>query len=105
MLNVLAPAGKSARRAFSALIAAAFPRNDPDAHPGARPLIRSIPNLLKLAAFADDAETDVLLHTSSLGWRATCYFREITIIFLLFISESAAHGSHNLAIFTLPTTE
>lgn len=66
MRNVLAHAGKSGRRVFSAFIATAFAQDDAEA---ARAQWRKVadqirPKLPKLAAFMDDAETDVLAYMS-----------------------------------------
>ena len=66
MRNVLAHAGKSGRRVVSAFIATAFAQDDADA---ARAQWRRVadqlrPKLPKLAAFLDDAETDVLAYMS-----------------------------------------
>ncbi|MET4323860.1 transposase-like protein [Bradyrhizobium sp. RT5a] len=62
MRNALAHAGKSGRRVVSAFIATAFAQDDAEA---ARAQWRRIadqlrPKLPKLAAFLDEAETDVL---------------------------------------------
>jgi transposase-like protein len=66
MRNVLAHAGKSGRRVVSAFIATAFAQDDADA---ARLQWRRVadqlrPQLPKLAAFLDEAETDVLAFMS-----------------------------------------
>jgi putative transposase len=66
MRNALAHAGKSGRRVVSAFIATAFAQDDADA---ARLQWRRVadqlrPQLPKLAAFLDDAETDVLAFMS-----------------------------------------
>jgi transposase-like protein len=66
MRNVLAHAGKSGRRVVSAFIATAFAQEDADA---AKAQWRRVadqlrPKLRKLAAFMDDAETDVLTFMS-----------------------------------------
>lgn len=66
MRNALAHAGKSGRRVVCAFIAAAFDQVDADA---ARAEWRRIadqlrPKLPKLAAFLDEAETDVLAYMS-----------------------------------------
>jgi putative transposase len=62
MRNALAYAGKSGRRIVSAFIATAFAQDDADA---ATAQWRKVagqfrPKLLNLAAFLDEAETDVL---------------------------------------------
>jgi len=62
MRNALAYAGKSGRRIVSACIATAFAQDDADA---ATAQWRKVagqfrPKLFKLAAFLDEAETDVL---------------------------------------------
>jgi putative transposase len=64
MRNALAHAGKSGRRVVSALIATAFAQEDAEA---ARAQWRKVadqlrPKLPKLAAFLDEAETDVLAY-------------------------------------------
>ena len=64
MRNALAHAGKSGRRVVSAFIATAFAQDDADA---AKAQWRRVadqlrPKLPKLAAFLDDAETDVLAY-------------------------------------------
>ena len=64
MRNVLAHAGKSGRRVVSAFIATAFAQDDAEA---ARTQWRQVadqlrPKLPKLAAFMDEAETDVLAY-------------------------------------------
>jgi putative transposase len=64
MRNALAHAGKSGRRVVSAFIATAFAQNDAAA---AKAQWRKVadqlrPNLPKLAAFMDEAETDVLAY-------------------------------------------
>jgi transposase-like protein len=64
MRNALAHAGKSGRRVVSAFIATAFAQDDADA---ARAQWRKVadqlrPKLPKLAAFLDEAETDVLAY-------------------------------------------
>ena len=61
MRNVLAHAGKSGRRVVSAFIATAFAQDDAEA---ARAQWRRVADQLrpKLAAFLDDAETDVLAY-------------------------------------------
>jgi putative transposase len=64
MRNALAHAGKSGRRVVSAFIATAFAQDDADA---AKAQWRKVadqlrPNLPKLAAFMDEAETDVLAY-------------------------------------------
>jgi len=64
MRNALAHAGKSGRRVVSAFIATAFAQDDADA---ARAQWRRVadqlrPKLPKLAAFLDEAETDVLAY-------------------------------------------
>jgi putative transposase len=64
MRNVLAHAGRQGRRVVSAFIATAFAQNDADA---ARTQWRRVadqlrPKLPKLAAFLDQAETDVLAY-------------------------------------------
>jgi putative transposase len=66
MRNALAHAGKSGRRVVSAFIATAFAQDDAEA---ARAQWRRIadqlrPKLPKLAAFLDEAETDVLAYMS-----------------------------------------
>ncbi len=66
MRNALAHAGKSGRRVVSAFIATAFAPDDAEA---ARAQWRRIadqlrPKLPKLAAFLDEAETDVLAYMS-----------------------------------------
>lgn len=66
MRNVMAHAGKSGRRVVSAFIATAFAQDDAEA---ARAQWRRVadqlrPKLPKLAAFLDDAETDVLAYMS-----------------------------------------
>ena len=66
MRNALAHAGKSGRRVVSAFIATAFAQDDADA---AQAQWRRIadqlrPKLPKLAAFLDEAETDVLAYMS-----------------------------------------
>jgi len=65
MRNLLAHAGKSGRRVVSALIATAFAQEDAEA---AKTQWRRVadqfrPKLPKLAAFMDEAETDVLAYT------------------------------------------
>ena len=64
MRNALAHAGKSGRRVVSAFIATAFAQDDAEA---ARTQWRQVadqlrPKLPKLAAFLDEAETDVLAY-------------------------------------------
>jgi putative transposase len=64
MRNVLAHAGKQGRRVVSAFIATAFAQDDAEA---ARAQWRRVadqlrPKLPKLAAFMDEAETDVLAY-------------------------------------------
>ncbi|KPG01767.1 transposase [Rhodopseudomonas sp. AAP120] len=66
MRDVLAHAGKSGRRVVSAFIATGFAQDDAEA---ARAQWRRVadqlrPKLPKLAAFLDDAETDVLAYMS-----------------------------------------
>jgi putative transposase len=66
MRNALAHAGKSGRRVVSAFIATAFAQDDAEA---AKVQWRKVadqlrPNLGKLAAFMDEAETDVLAYMS-----------------------------------------
>lgn len=66
MRNVMAHAGKSGRRVVSAFIATAFAQDDADA---AQAQWRRVadhlrPKLPKLAAFLDDAETDVPAYMS-----------------------------------------
>ncbi len=66
MRNVLAHAGRSGRRVVSAFIATAFAQDDADA---ARTQWRRVadqlrPKLPKLAAFLDEAETDVPAYMS-----------------------------------------
>lgn len=51
------------------------------------------------------AETDVLVCTNSLAWRTRRHFNESKSASLLFDIETAAHRPHQLAIFTLLTTE
>ncbi len=66
MRNALAHAGKSGRRVVSAFIATAFAQDDAEA---ARAQWRRVadqlrPKVPKLAAFLDEAETDVLAYMS-----------------------------------------
>jgi len=62
MRNALAYAGKSGRRIVSAFIATAFAQDDADAATGQWRKVADQfrPKLPKLAAFLDEAETDVL---------------------------------------------
>ena len=66
MRNALAHAGKSGRRVVSAFIATAFAQDDAKAAKGQwrRVADQLRPTLPKLAAFMDEAETDVLAYTA-----------------------------------------
>ena len=66
MRNALAHAGKSGRRVVSAFIATAFAQDDAKAARGQwrRVVDQLRPTLPKLAAFMDEAETDVLAYTA-----------------------------------------